>query len=160
MATTFKDILDRAASTLWKDYKLDALYKVNEEVFYRFLSEFLKNSVDMFEDCLSPLDYHPGTYVDPVTGDIKDTYVFNHELEGKEVYILALGVCLGWYSQDMLDATQFRNHIQTREFKSFSEANSLGKKNTVRICLSEDLTREVSKYQVSHLDKLPFFGGD
>ena len=37
MRTTFKDILDRAYTTLFTDYKLDELAKIDEQAFYDFL---------------------------------------------------------------------------------------------------------------------------
>lgn len=159
MATTFKDILDRAASTLWKDYKLDNLYKVDQKVFYGFLSNFLVNSCDMFDGCLTSLDYHVEMVTLP-NGNQEEMYVFNNELNSKEIYILALGVCLGWFNMHILDVTQFETHLQGRDFKSYSEAKSLSVKTATYNSLNEEFTRQITKYELSNLNKLPFFGGD
>lgn len=155
MAITFKDVLDRSATTLWKDYKLDWLYNTNKEAFYDFLSGFLVNSCDMFNGCLSSLSYHEELDVDNNT-----IYVFDENLSSKEVYILCLGVCIGWFNQKVLDVTQFENHLNTRDFKSFSEANSLKEKRTTYQNMYENFRREITEYQLNNFKKLPFFGGE
>jgi hypothetical protein len=156
--TTFKNILDRASITMFKDYKLDNIYKIDPEAFYEFMRGFLSNSVDMFEDCLTSLDYH--IEIVPIPGGgTEEMYVFNANLSSKEEYILALGVTLGWFNKHILDLTQFETHIQDRNFKSFSEANNLDKKTKTYNSLYEEFTRQVAKYQILNLDKLPFFGG-
>ena len=55
MRVTFKDVLDRCYTTLFTDYKLDNLIKIDEQAFYTFLSGFLVNSIDMFDNCLTDL---------------------------------------------------------------------------------------------------------
>ena len=37
---TFKNILDRAYTTLFTDYKLDKLMQVDEQAFYEYLGGF------------------------------------------------------------------------------------------------------------------------
>ena len=49
MRTTFKDILDRAYTTLFTDYKLDELAKIDEQAFYDFLGGMLVNACDIFD---------------------------------------------------------------------------------------------------------------
>ena len=67
MRVTFKDVLNRAYTTLFTDYKLDNLIKIDEQAFYTFLSGFLVNSIDMFDNCLTDLSYHEETETDEET---------------------------------------------------------------------------------------------
>ena len=88
---TFKNILDRAYTTLFTDYKLDKLVQVDEQAFYDFLGGFLVNSTDIFDSCLTDLSYHEETRViekDNKFITVKD-YVFDNELTSKEIYILS-----------------------------------------------------------------------
>ena len=98
---TFKNILDRVYTTLFTDYKLDNLVQIDEQAFYEFLGGFLVNSIDMFDGCLSDLSYHSISRV--IEKDNKfitvNDYVFDNELTSKEIYILSLGVALGWYKK-------------------------------------------------------------
>ena len=58
MRVTFKDVLNRAYTTLFTDYKLDNLIKMDEQAFYTFLGGFLCNSIDIFDGTLTDLSYH------------------------------------------------------------------------------------------------------
>ena len=58
MRVTFKDVLNRAYTTLFTDYKLDNLIKMDEQAFYTFLGGFLVNATDLFSGTLTDLSYH------------------------------------------------------------------------------------------------------
>ena len=158
---TFKNILDRAYTTLFTDYKLDKLVQVDEQAFYDFLGGFLVNSTDIFDSCLTDLSYHTETRV--ITKDNKlvtvTDYVFDNELTSKEVYILSLGVALGWYRKQLDDVTQFKLHLSNKDFKSYSEQQNLQRRLERLGAMEEDLSEEIQKYQIQNLDKLPYFGG-
>lgn len=154
---TFKNVLDRCATTLWNDYKLNNLYNVNKIDFYEFLSGFLENSCDMFNGCLSSLAYHYETVV--IDGDSMEMGVFDEELSSKEIYILCLGVCIGWFNYHILDVTQFQLHLSNREFKAYSEANNLKVKQETYNTLFENFNKEIMEYQMKNFDKLTYFGG-
>ena len=55
MRVTFKDVLNRAYTTLFTDYKLDNLIKMDEQAFYTFLGGFLVNATDLFSGTLTDL---------------------------------------------------------------------------------------------------------
>lgn len=158
---TFKNILDRVYTTLFTDYKLDNLVQVDEQAFYDFLGGFLVNSIDMFDGCLSDLSYHSISRV--IEKDNKfitvTDYVFDNELTSKEVYILSLGVALGWYKKQLDDVTQFKLHLSNKDFKSYSEQQNLQRRLERLGAMEEDFSEEVQKYQLSNMDKLPYFGG-
>ena len=158
---TFKNILDRAYTTLFTDYKLDKLVQVDEQAFYDFLGGFLVNSTDIFDSCLTDLSYHEETRV--IEKDNKfvtvTDYVFDNELTSKEIYILSLGVALGWYRKQLDDVTQYKLHLSNKDFKSYSEQQNLQRRLERLGAMEEDLSEEIQKYQIQNLDKLPYFGG-
>lgn len=158
---TFKNILDRAYTTLFTDYKLDKLVQVDEQAFYDFLGGFLVNSTDIFDSCLTDLSYHEETRV--IEKDNKfvtvTDYVFDNELTSKEIYILSLGVALGWYKKQLDDVTQYKLHLSNKDFKSYSEQQNLQRRLERLGAMEEDLSEEIQKYQIQNLDKLPYFGG-
>lgn len=159
---TFKDILDRVYTTLFTDYKLDNLVQVDEQAFYDFLGGFLVNSIDMFDGCLSDLSYHSVSRV--IKKDNKlitvNDYVFDNELTSKEIYILSLGVALGWYKKQLDDVTQFKLHLSNKDFKSYSEQQNLQRRLERLGAMEEDFSEEIQKYQITNLNKLPYFGGN
>ena len=116
MRTTFKDILDRAYTTLFTDYKLDELAKIDEQAFYDFLGGMLVNACDIFDGCLSDLSYHIEQTTEIKNDEIVtvNNYVFDNDLTSKEQYLLALGVALFWYRKQLDDVTQFRDRKSTR----------------------------------------------
>ena len=87
-------------------------------------------------------------------------YVFDNELSSKEIYILSLGVALGWYKKQLDDVTQFRLHLSNKDFKSYSEQQNLQRRLERLGAMEEDLSEEIQKYQLANLDKLPYFGGE
>ena len=159
---TFKNILDRVYTTLFTDYKLDNLVQVDEQAFYDFLGGFLVNSIDMFDNCLSDLSYHAEKRV--IEKDNKfitvTDYVFDNELTSKEIYILSLGVALGWYKKQLDDVTQFKLHLSNKDFKSYSEQQNLQRRLERLGAMEEDFSEEIQKYQITNLNKLPYFGGN
>lgn len=158
---TFKDILDRAYVTLFTDYKLDKIAEVDEQAFYTYLGGFLCNAVDYFDGCFTDLSYHPVTEVIEKDNQFVTVtnYVFDNELTSKEQYILSLGVALGWYKKQLDDVTQFRLHLSNKDFKSYSEQQNLQRRLERLGAMEEDLSEEITKYQLANLDKLPYFGG-
>ena len=158
---TFKDVLDRVYTTLFTDYKLDNLIQVDEQAFYDFLGGFLINSIDMFDGVLNNLSYHEIEETIEKDGTLVTVtnYVFDNELTSKEIYILSLGVALGWYKKQLDDVTQFKLHISNKDFKSYSEQQNLQRRLERLGAMEEDFSEEVQKYQITNLDKLPYFGG-
>lgn len=163
MRVTFNDIADRAYTTLFTDYKLDNLLKKDESAFYSFLSGFLVNSIDIFDGCLKNLSYHEEEVykIDPNTNRQYKTieYVFDEDLDSKEVYILSLGVAMGLYRKELDDVTQYRLHLVSKNFKAHSEQQNLQRRLERYGALEEELSNNIQQYQLAHFDSLPFFGG-
>ena len=157
--TTFNDILDRTYTTLINDYRMDKLYLNDKETFYTFLGGFLVNSIDMFSGCLGDLGYH-SEEIEINEDETETIYVFDRELTSKEIRILCLGVAKELYKRDLDDASQYRLHLSTKDFKSFSEAQNLQRRTEILIQKNEEFDRAISDYQLDNFDKLPFFGGE
>lgn len=158
MRVTFKDVLNRAYTTLFTDYKLDNLIKMDEQAFYTFLGGFLVNATDLFDGALTDLSYHSEVIKDE-NGNDNIEYVFDADLSSKEVYILCLGVALGWYKKSLDDVTQFKLHLSSKSFKAYSEQANISKRLERLGAMEEELSEAITAYQLNNFDKLPFFGG-
>ena len=158
MRVTFKDVLNRAYTTLFTDYKLDNLSKMDEQAFYTFLGGFLVNATDLFSGTLTDLSYHSEVIKDE-NGNDNIEYVFDADLSSKEVYILCLGVALGWYKKALDDVTQFKLHLSSKSFKAYSEQANISKRLERLGAMEEELSEAITAYQLNNFDKLPFFGG-
>lgn len=158
MRVTFKDVLNRAYTTLFTDYKLDNLIKMDEQAFYTFLGGFLVNATDLFSGTLTDLSYHSEVIKDE-NGNDNIEYVFDADLSSTEVYILCLGVALGWYKKALDDVTQFKLHLSSKSFKAYSEQANISKRLERLGAMEEELSEAITAYQLNNFDKLPFFGG-
>lgn len=158
MRVTFKDVLNRAYTTLFTDYKLDNLIKMDEQAFYTFLGGFLVNATDLFSGTLTDLSYHSEVIKDE-NGNDNIEYVFDADLSSQEVYILCLGVALGWYKKALDDVTQFKLHLSSKSFKAYSEQANISKRLERLGAMEEELSEAITAYQLNNFDKLPFFGG-
>lgn len=150
--TEFTDVYDRAMGRI-RDYRLDNLYKLDEQAFYDFMRLKLYESIDTFNGCLSDLSYGTTTVGTTIT------YHFNNTLSSKEISILSYGLVIAWMEQNLLDITQMNLHLSTKDFKSYSEANSTKQKSEVLDKMREDMNREITEYQLKNLSSLVFFGG-
>lgn len=157
MGTSFVSVYDRFV-TLITDYKLNNLYIKNKNSFNEFLRGFLLNSIDMFDGCLTDLGYNSLIEKDENNNDVTN-YYFNVTLTSKEVYILCLGLMVSWYQRDVNDVTQFSLHLNTKNFKTYSESANLKQKSEILDKMKEDLSNNINNYQLSNLAKIPFFNG-
>ena len=150
--TNFKVVYDRAMGRL-RDYRLDNLFIKDEDAFYDFMRQKLYESIDTFNGCLSDLTYHSET-----VGAVTEWY-FDSTLTTKETSILAYGLIIAWMEQNMLDITQMNLHLNSKDFKNFSESQNLKQKSEVLDKMREDMAREITEYQLKNLSNLTFFGG-
>lgn len=156
MATTFKDIIERAYATSMTDYRLDMLIKKDPDTFYQWMGGFVMNAVDMFDGVLNENDleyeeyeYEPG----------KTSYRFKKVLSNKQQYILMLGVVLGWYRKDLDDVITFKAKLSNKDFKELSNAAHLNTRQERLAAMEETLSEAITSYQLSNIEKLPYFNG-
>lgn len=150
--TKFRDVIDRA-TTFWRDYRLDKIYNEDQEVYYDYIEGFMLNSIDMFDGCLTSLEY------EEIEESGVTQYAFVETLSSKEIYILALGIAIAWMENNMLDITQMNLHLSTKDFKSFSESQNLKEKRNTLNRMRESHSRNIIEYQSRNISSLPFFGG-
>ena len=150
--TNFKVVYDRAINRI-RDYRLDNLFNRDEDAFYDYMRVKLYDSIDTFNGCLSDL-----TYTSETVGSITEWY-FNGDLSSKEISILAYGLVIAWMEQNMLDITQMNLHLSSRDFKNFSESQNLKQKSETLDKMREDMSREVTEYQLKNISAISFFGG-
>lgn len=150
--TNFKLIYDRAISRI-RDYRLDNLFNRDEDVFYNYMRVKLYEAIDVFNGCLTSLEYTSET-----TDGVVEWY-FIEDLSSKEISILSYGIVISWMEQNLLDITQMNMHLSTREFKSFSTSVNLKEKSNVLDKMKEDMDREITEYQLKNISAISFFGG-
>ena len=150
--TNFKVVYDRAINRI-RDYRLDNLFNRDEDAFYDYMRVKLYDSIDTFNGCLSDL-----TYTSETVGNITEWY-FNGDLSSKEISILSYGLVIAWMEQNMLDITQMNLHLSSRDFKNFSESQNLKQKSEALDKMREDMSREVTEYQLKNISAISFFGG-
>lgn len=161
MGTDFKEICDLAYSTLFINYKLDNLLKVDEEVFYSFLSGMVRNSASMFNGALGDLSFQEQDILNEETLEEQTRYVFNRKLTSKEIYILALGVSIGLYKRELDDIIVYRGKITTKEFRDISNSSMLKARQERLSAMQEEFDQEVTAYQLNaiSMNGMDFFNG-
>lgn len=159
--TTFNEIIDLSYSTLYQNYKLDNLLKENENLFYKFLSNILLNSINMFNGVINNLSFHQERIINQDTLEETEIYVFDRTLTYKEIYILALGIAIGLYKRELDDVTIYSGHLSAKEFKEVGNAQNLKTRQARLIEMQEELDQEITAYQLHYVteDGLNYFGG-
>lgn len=157
MGTPFEDIYDRFLRKI-TDYRLDNLARIDIEALELLLRGYLTNSIDLFDGCLNDLSYEEIKEEDE-SGNIISKICFVNELDGKEQSILAEILLYCWMEKEVNDIRQMQLHLQTRDFKLYSEANNFKQKNEYLDKIKEKYNHETGEYQWQNIHKLPFWGG-
>lgn len=146
MGTPFSEIIDRALITI-NDYKLDAVYTDDPELFEDILCGYLIKGIPNFSQCLKPLDYD----------EASKSFVAN--LDIYEQNILADYTVITWYESQLQDVLEFQEALQDKEFKRYSTGQNLTPRQNYLTDLKSRVHQEGCNYQLMHLDEFPFFGG-
>lgn len=158
--TKFRDITDRAYSSLLTSYELDGLLKDDEFVFYGWMENFVVNAIDQFDGCVHSLSFHEVEIVDD-KGETHIEHEFDEDLDSKEMYILALFIAIGYYKAKVDDITQYRLHLDSRTYKTFSEASNLSRRLERLNALHEEVSQKINDYQLAMINRngLSYFMG-
>ena len=154
--TAFTDIYDSALVVI-QDWTLDNLANTNYDAFLIFMKGLLKNGIPFFNCCLNSLDYQDveeqeiNEDGDEIT--VVNTY-FTADLTPKEISILAMCVVYEWFKRDVNDARQYRQKLNTRDFKIESSYQSLQKRSEHLDKMKEQICQEIQNYQVDNMDEL------
>ncbi|MEG1151716.1 MAG: hypothetical protein RSD67_02470 [Oscillospiraceae bacterium] len=144
MGTPFEQVYDRALTCI-KDYKLDNLAKTDYAAFLLYWQSILELSVPFFTGCLTSLDYNT------------TALEFNTILNNKEISILASIMVEKWFGKELNDVTQFKLHLNNKEFKTYSENANIKERSEYIDRLREKYKKDITDYQLSNLSKIPFF---
>ena len=139
--TAFTDIYDTALVVM-QDYKLDNLANTNYDAFLVFMKGLLKNGIPFFNCCLKSLEYN----------DVDNYFV--SDLDSKEQSILAMCLTYEWFKRDVNDASQYRQKLSTRDFKTESSYQSLQKRSEYLDKMKEQIVQEIQNYQIDNIDSL------
>lgn len=155
--TEFKTVIDKGFLSI-TDYKLQMLLGKDERAFYSYMSSFLVNAIDDFQNaCFNDLSYSQiedaNTYL--------PYYGFDNDLTHKEIRILALGIAINWYKKELDDVTQFRLHLSEKNFKTMSEQANLSKRLERLEELKEEWYDAITDYQLGYIkgSGVSFFNG-
>jgi hypothetical protein len=154
--TAFTDIYDQALVVM-QDYTLDNLANTNYDAFLIFMKGLLKNGIPFFNCCLNNLNYEDveETELDENGNSITvvNSY-FTADLTNKEQSILAMCIVYEWFKRDVNDARQFRQKLNTRDFKVEASYQSLQKRSEYLDKMKEQICQEIQNYQIENMDSL------
>ena len=151
--TSYESIYDLALVTI-RDYKLDNLAIRNYEAFLDYLRGLLEVGSLEFDGCLQSLDSTS------VVEDGNKVWYFVEDLDRDEKKILAKTIVLKWWEQHIQDVVVYQPHLSSKNFKQLQESQSLKQKSEYKDKLNEEIGRDTINYQLKHMDKLPFWGGN
>jgi hypothetical protein len=154
--TAFTEIYDNALIVI-QDYKLDNLANKNYQAFLLFMKGLLKSGIPFFNCCLNSLEYQDvietETDVNGNQIEVTNSY-FIADLTMKEKSILAMCLVYEWFKRDVNDARQYRQKLNTRDFKTESSYQSLQKRSEYLDKMKEQICQEIQNYQIANIDTL------
>lgn len=139
MATPYDDIIDLALVSI-RDYKLDKLYKIDENSFREVLIGFLTRAIPNFDNCLVDLSKQDEN------GFVEDLTIYEKD-------ILADWTVIKWLDKEINDVRQITGMMQNKnEAHRYSEANLIKEKLNMRTAKYEEVDRKQTKYDIKNTD--------
>lgn len=139
MATSYDDIIDLALVSI-RDYKLDKLYKLDENSFRTVMLGFLTRAIPNFDNCRADL-----------TKTTEDG--FEETLDVYEIDILADWTVIKWLDKEINDVRQITGMMQNKnEAHRYSEANLIKEKVNMRETKKEEVDRKQTLYGLRGTD--------
>lgn len=146
--TSFDEIYDLALVS-FRDYKLDKLYDICEDNFKNVMQGYLFKAIPKFTDCKKNLEDF-----DLVTK------VFNFTLTLTEKVILSDFLVIEWMTSKILDITQMQLHLNSTDYKIYSEERNLKGKTDVQNILIERVNQSVTNYGIKNIPWNEWAGGN
>jgi len=121
------------------DYRLTNIYTTSGSlVLDIYLEPFLLNSILDFDECNQSLTYTS-------SGSASEGY-FDVDLTTENQLMLSAIMVKYWMKKEINDILQSRNMLQDRDFRMFSEANSLKAKQDYYNSIKEDVSQKLNDY--------------
>ena len=139
MATSFDEVIDLTVIS-FKDYKLNKLYAISEEDFKTVMRGYLLKAIPKFTNCKKDLED-----IDLVNK------VFNNDLTLTEQVILSDYTVIEWMTPQILDITQMELHLNSTDFKHYSEQQNLKGKLEVQNVLRERVNQDTTNYGLKNI---------
>lgn len=143
MGTTYESIYDLSLMMI-DDYELTRLYNDSQANFYTYMKGLLLLSIPDFYKCKQDL-----------SDRVDSTGLFNITLTDVEKQILALLMTKYWLKKKVNDTTQIQNNLQTRDFKTFSQAENLKEKRNLYMSMVEEINHAITAYVINDVTWLP-----
>ena len=156
MGTPFSNIFD-IFRTITADYRLDAILKTDEEVFYGILKQMLIVGLPEFGDCFKLLEY---TIQEETKDDLEvvTRYYFVETLDNDEQMIIGKIMTEKWFLRKIQDLSALQDSLGKREFSKTSMSDELKQKSAYRKELISEYMADIKNYLYKHLDELEGWG--
>ena len=140
--TYFDTVIDRAL-VIVNDYKLAKLYKKSVSDFKTYCDGHLMTAVSKFYQCRQSLTYN------------STARTFDVDLTDLEITILSSFWVIGWWEQQLNNASQIELKLKTSSSFTFnSEAQNMKEKKSIIDRLYEEVKRLINDYEIIGLTSL------
>jgi hypothetical protein len=157
MGTPFSDIFEYF-SVVVEDYRLDNIYRKDEEAFYTVLKKILLTGLPEF-DCLKSLAYTSQNETQD-DGEIVTRYYFVETLDSLEVMIISKIMAGVWFRRKVNDVRALEPYMSQKEFKKESVNENLKQKKEYLKELIVDYMGDIRNYYSRNRDTLEGWGDD
>lgn len=140
--TSFDTVIDRAL-VIVNDYKLAKLYEKSVSDFKTYCDGHLMTAVSKFYQCRQSLTYN------------STARTFDVDLTDLEITILSSFWVIGWWEQQLNNASQIELKLKTSSSFTFnSEAQNMKEKKSIIDRLYEEVKRLINDYEMIGLTSL------
>ena len=144
MGTLSSTIFDYFLTSV-NDYKLTAIYQNSGSlVLDQYMEPWLLNSVIEFDIADQDLSY-------TVSSGSSEGY-FDADLTNKNIFMLSQIMTKYWLQKNLQDVLQMNNILQDRDFKVYSQANSLKAKQEYYVMKCEEISQRLTNYGYAEND--------
>ena len=144
MGTLSSTIFDYFLTSV-DDYQLTAIYQTSGSlVLDQYMEPWLLNSIIEFDVCDQDLSY-------TVSSGSSEGY-FDATLTNKNQFMLVQIMTKYWLQKNIQDVLQMNNILQDRDFRVFSQANSLKAKQDYYNMKCEEISQRLTNYGYAEND--------
>lgn len=149
MATKFSKVIDIFCIKI-QDYKLDNLYKNDENLFDTFMEGLVIQAIPYFDTNLVDLSYEKD--------EENNEYYFIKDLTNKEISILAMIMNYLWVEREINDLRAMSEKLNTRDFKITNTPQIMKQKIEYANIIKEQYLYEIMQLEAKDINKLSYFG--